>query len=204
MALSMKDKIKELLLSTKRAGIEDLIKEMEKSGFFTAPCSSQYHLCQPGGLAEHSLNVFMKMTELNHALGAMIPRDSLIIVSILHDLGKSGMYGKPNYVKNMVKSKKKNPLTNDYDMVQSESKPYMTNTDLLYEEHEIRSVIIASKYIDLTEEEASAILHHNAQFGKLDSGYSSYYDRTKISMLLHFADLYCSRFVEVKKVTVTE
>ena len=40
-----------------KSDFDGLIKELEKGGFFTAPCSTQYHLCKEGGLLEHSLNV---------------------------------------------------------------------------------------------------------------------------------------------------
>ena len=42
----MKQRIKELLLSTNRGGMEDLLEIMEEEGFFTAPCSRAYHLCK--------------------------------------------------------------------------------------------------------------------------------------------------------------
>ena len=35
----------ELLRSTGREGMEDMIIELEKMGYFTAPASSHYHLC---------------------------------------------------------------------------------------------------------------------------------------------------------------
>ena len=200
----MEKKIKELLMSTNRTGIGVLINELSNIGFFKAPCSTQYHLCKPGGLMEHSLNVYNALVELNDALDARLPKDSMIIAALLHDIGKCGQFGKAYYVPNMVRSKTKNKLTGEYDIVQSESKPYESNKELLSEEHEIRSVIIASRFIDLTEEEQSAILHHNGLWGKLDSGFSSTVDKTKLGLLLHFADMWCSRYVEPDKNTVTE
>lgn len=53
-----KEKIKELLLSTGRKGMDKLIEHMENEGFFTAPCSTRFHLAEEGGLAEHSFNVY--------------------------------------------------------------------------------------------------------------------------------------------------
>lgn len=38
------DRIKTLLLSTKRQGMEALIDYMEGNGFFTEPCSTSHHL----------------------------------------------------------------------------------------------------------------------------------------------------------------
>jgi putative nucleotidyltransferase with HDIG domain len=195
----MEQKIKDLLMMTERPGIENLIKAMEEGGFFTAPCSGAYHLCNEGGLAEHSLNVYNSLIQLNDSLEAGLDEKSMILIALLHDLGKMGDHGKPNYVANYVRSKSKNKETGEYDMVISSSKPFETNKELNYEEHEIRSVIIAERYISLTEDEETAILHHNGLYGKLDSSFGSYFDKHQMSFLLHVADMWCSRFVEVKE-----
>ena len=52
-----RERIVAALQATKRWGVEDLIAYMDESGFFEAPCSTQYHLSCEGGLAKHSLNV---------------------------------------------------------------------------------------------------------------------------------------------------
>lgn len=195
----MQDRITKLLLETDRFGVEKLVLAMEEGGFFTAPCSGANHLCKVGGLAEHSLNVYECMKTLNKSLNAGISEDSLILVSLLHDLGKMGDHNKPNYVANMIKSKTKKKETGEYDLMQSEAKPYETNKDLTYEEHEIRSLLIAERYIRLSEDEETAILHHNGLYGKLDSSYgNANHCKTKIAYLLHVADMYCSRFVETE------
>ena len=88
-----KEKITELLLSTNREGMDKLVEHMENGGFFTAPCSTRYHLSKEGGLAEHSLNVYENALRISGGLGRPeeVLRDSLIIVSLLHDLGKMGL-----------------------------------------------------------------------------------------------------------------
>ena len=53
-----KERCLELLRSTGREGMEDMIIELEKMGYFTAPASSYYHLNVEGGLVQHSLNVY--------------------------------------------------------------------------------------------------------------------------------------------------
>lgn len=193
--------IKELLRNTNRDGIEGLISAMENGGYFKSPCSSSHHLACEGGLAEHSLNVLEQLIDFYKAAGHVADIkfviDSLVITALLHDLGKMGDFGKPNYVENLVRSKTKNKETGEYDLIRSEAKPYTSNTSLVYEEHEIRSAIIASRYIELTELELHAILHHNALYGKLDSAFNSQYDKHPLTMLLHFADLWCSRVTEV-------
>ncbi len=201
MAKKVSDKqyITDILLQTKREGMEDLVAYMEEIGFFTAPCSGSFHLACEGGLAEHTRNVMEIAEKISVSLiGAKNLtkefKDTIQISAALHDLGKCGQFGKPNYVINMIKSRKKNPETGEYDMVQSEAKPYQTNPDLLYIDHEIRSIAIASMFIDLTEEEQFAILYHNGMYGNLKYALSG--KETPLYMIIHWADMWASRVVE--------
>lgn len=192
-----------LLAETKREGIENLISCLESNGFFDSPCSTKYHLCTEGGLLEHSLNVYDVLCQLNESMNAGIPVESIVLCALLHDIGKAGDHGKKNYVPKYVRSKSKNKETGEYDMVRSVAEPFESNKDLMYEEHEIRSVIIAERFIYLSEDEETAILHHNGLFGKLDTKFGTgdpNFCKTKLAFLLHTADMYCSRFLEVDPV----
>ena len=182
--MDIKEKIIEILMATERAGMEDLIAEMDRMGFFTAPCSSQYHLCKEGGLAEHSLNVYFNMLSICLAFNTDIDVDSVAICGILHDLGKAGDYGKPNYVPNVLKNGKV-----------SDTKPYETNKELLYIPHEVRSIAIAQRYIKLTEEEEHAIYYHNGKYTHIGNDLKE----TPLMLVLHFADLWSSRVTEKKE-----
>lgn len=173
------------LRKTQREGIEDLITGMSKGGFFDAPCSGEHHLCEPGGLLEHSMNVLEIARKLNKALNAKIPDTSIVITALLHDLGKMGDHDKPNYVENILKSGK-----------QSDAKPFITNKELQYVPHEVRSVVIAERYIKLTEDEESAILYHNGLYG--DFKYDIKGNETPLYLILHDADMWASRVVEVE------
>lgn len=186
-----KEEIEALLLMTERPGIHNLLAEMTLNGFFESACSTSHHLAEKGGLAEHSLNVFRVMQDLNLELEAKLPIDSIVICSLLHDLGKMGDHSKQNYIDNMVRSKKKDEEGN-YPLIRSEAKPYITNPDLLYIPHEVRSIAIAQRFIYLTEEEEHAIYYHNGKYTHI--GYDL--KETELSMLLHFADLWASRAIE--------
>ena len=181
----MKNEMLELLRNTNRLGIENLIKNMEDNGFFTAPCSSQFHLCRVGGLLEHSLNVCRIGFNLSDFMDG-IDINSWIIASTLHDLGKMGQFGKPLYTENYLASGKI-----------SDKKPFETNKNLLAIPHEIRSIQIASQFIELTEEENFAILHHNGMYGDLK--YQLTGKETPLQILLHFCDMWASRVMEVEK-----
>ncbi len=102
MALDIK-KIKEefieLLRSTKRAGIEDVMKDLEEWGFYEAPASAGHHLNVAGGLVQHSLNtckaalaVYEGMKTLEPYLANEVKRESVIIASLLHDVCKTDIY----------------------------------------------------------------------------------------------------------------
>lgn len=174
------------LRKTQREGIEDLITAMEDGGFFTAPCSGAHHLSREGGLLEHSMNVLTKARALNEVWEAGIPDDTIVIISLLHDLGKMGDHGKTNYVENILKGGNR-----------SSAKPFVTNPELLYLDHEIRSVMIAERYIKLSEEEEQAILWHNGLYSLFK--YEIQGKETPMYMILHFSDMWASRVVEVEK-----
>ena len=91
----MKEKFLELLRSTNREGIENLIKFMEEStDFFTAPASTRFHGDHEGGLLEHSLKVYEILNEkLKHIPIEMnIPDDTIKIAALLHDICKVNFY----------------------------------------------------------------------------------------------------------------
>lgn len=185
--MSVKEEIIRELQDTEREGIEDLIDAMEKSGFFTAPASTQYHGAHEGALAEHSKNVLDCARSLAIAwLGKKwwsANKNSVVICSLLHDLGKCGQFGKPLYVPNILKSGKP-----------SDTKPYEQNKDLMTLPHEVVSCIEVTKFIDLTEEEQRAIAWHNGLYGCFK--YDIQGKETQLYMIIHFADMWASRVVE--------
>ncbi len=182
------------LLKTGREGIVGLLDFMDEIGFFKAPCSGGYHLCKEGGLAEHSCNVLFTAEKLATSLltGVILlggkditteVRNSITIAALLHDLGKCGDYGKQLYIANMLKSGK-----------QSEAKPYRRNKDLSNVPHAVRSIKLATLFIDLTEDEEWAILTHDGLYDFMK--YEIPNHETWLSMLIHWADLWSSKILE--------
>lgn len=182
--MNKKIQIENLLKTTERPGMDGLLAWMRSNGFYDAPCSSRFHYAKPGGLAEHSLNVHANAHDIAIALMAdkLKPEliDSITICALLHDIGKAGQFGKPNYIKN------EDP----------ERGAFKTNPDLLYIPHEVRSIAIASRFIELTEEEQFAILYHNGLYGELQSVKNH---ETPLYMILHFADLWAAKVTEKEK-----
>ncbi len=192
----VRQEIRDLLFKACRTGMNSLLMHMDKMGFFEAPCSGAHHLAEVGGLARHSLNVYylaQSVADLEVFDHADLYYQSIILVCLLHDLGKAGQFDKPGYVPNMLKGRptKANP---NPDPKQSETKPYEVNKALLPVAHETRSIVIASQFIDLTEDEQFAILYHNGMYGT--AKYDLQGHETPLQMLLHFADMWASHVTE--------
>ena len=89
----------EILQGTQREGMESVIKQLKRSGFFEAPASSKFHLACKGGLLEHSMNVYNAATMLREQIikarpemEDQIPTDSVAITTLLHDVCKTDIY----------------------------------------------------------------------------------------------------------------
>ena len=74
-----------------RPGAADLLQWIDANGFFEAPASKRHHGANPGGLAEHSINVFRRLLKLN----AEEEKRSFGGVAILTELRPSII--KPNF-----------------------------------------------------------------------------------------------------------
>lgn len=189
------------MMSTKREGMADLLDFMNDLGFLTAPASGGNHLCKDGGLLEHTVNVMVLAEKIGVAMlgGAAYNKihNSVIIAAGLHDLGKCGREGNPYYAENMIqdaKPTKKDPVQK---YKRSEAKPFKINPDLCHIDHPLRSVELAARYIDLTEEEEHAIFYHDGMYGSL--AYDLKGHEEPLQTIIHFADFWAAQFVEVGK-----
>lgn len=179
----MLTRFNELWNEIERPGKDELLNHLREIGYFEAPASSAYHLAEDGGLFKHSVNVTEILLKMANAVDAPYTRETLIVVGLLHDIGKAAYYGKPNYVENILKSGKR-----------SEAKPYETNKDRIAIPHEVAALHIIPKFIDLSEDEAFAILYHNGLYTSI--GYQLKGNETGLFILTHAADMYCSRVNE--------
>lgn len=156
-----KEEFLELLRSTKRDGIEDVITDLEGLGFFTAPASAGHHLNVEGGLVLHSINTYKAalaiwegMKPLEPSLATEVKRDSIIIASLLHDVCKSDIY------KRSVK-KRKNALGQWEDC-----EGYKVSYKDFPMGHGEKSVILLlCSGLDLSDEEMLAIRWHMGAWG---------------------------------------
>lgn len=173
----MKKQYIDLLLATKRKGIDNLIEWLETTDFFIAPASTKYHLSKEGGLLEHSLNVYDELLKEVVVNGLNLDNSSLVIVSLLHDLCKANYY-----------SVSERNVKNDNKWIKE---PYYTVNDQFPIGHGEKSVIIIQKYIELTNEEIVAIRWHMGGYESKEnySYLSKVFSEYPLALMLHIADL---------------
>ena len=82
---TMKERVVSLLSEVNRKGIDNLIQFVKDSNYLTTAQCHSHHKCQHG-LMMHSLEVLDCMLN-NNLVG--IPRESIILVALCHDLGKA-------------------------------------------------------------------------------------------------------------------
>ena len=176
----MKEEFLKILRTVKREGIEDLIKFIESTDFFTAPASTRFHGNYAGGLVEHSMKVYEILQEKvkNAPIKLDVPEDTLKIVPLLHDLCKANYY-KIDY------RNAKNALG------VWEKVPYYTIEDTIPYGHGEKSVMMITEYMKLTPEEKYAIRWHmgytepKENYNAIGASYTKY----PIALLTHEADL---------------
>lgn len=190
----------DLLKSTGREGVDDLIEYLDegKNHFFTAPASTRFHLDHDGGLVEHSLNVChaaLKLREMAIAmrpdLEPMLPRDSVIVASLLHDICKANIY-KPT----IKKRKDANGLwreVNTYDVDFS---------DFPMGHGEKSAIMLLWAGFDVTQDELLAIRWHmtawDLPFQSLEakSNINAARDKTPLCALVQLADGFGANILE--------
>ncbi len=202
-------RFEELLGTVERDGIETLLSYIRKSDFYTAPASTRFHGAYEGGLLQHSLNVYdclmaKKENPIWKGILEEVGDESLIIMSLLHDICKTYYYG----------SSTKNQKTYDPEKVSKSEKwavKHDTGGDFIWETvscftvdnrmplgHGEKSVIILSQYIRLKETEIYAIRWHMgfseppALYGDLGAAMEMH----PVVLALHEADLEASKILE--------
>ena len=175
-------------VAIRKKEFEGLMSYIEgETSYMTAPASTKYHLCREQGLLEHSVNVAENLLKIKAVLAPSISDESCVIVGLLHDLGKAGMPGQPQYIKNEPSPKQK---AYGYPA----STPYRFNKDLLYLSVPIRGLYLVASRFPLTEEEVQAIVYHDGQY--VDDNRSVAAKEEKLTLLLQYADNWSGFIVE--------
>jgi len=167
---ALKDRIVE-----RKPDFDAFIEMLEtKTAWLSAPASTRFHLSEEQGLLKHSVSVAENLLKLRDLLAPEIPDESCVIVGLFHDVGKVGMPGKPYYLPNRDKDEVKRGIR------------YIVNTDLVHVDLATRSLYLAGRYIDLTEDEIQAIRYHDGQY--IAENRSVAHRETKLTRLLQYAD----------------
>jgi len=115
---------------------------------------------------------------------------SIAFAALHHDVGKIGTHGKPYYIDNVSEKTGKT----------SEAKPYKHN-NMVECDHSIMSLHILSRFVPMTEDERQAIVYHNMLY--IPSGRDVNGKEHPLTMIVHFADLWCSRVTDKGVVPVS-
>ena len=180
----------ELLKSTKREGTDSLISWLTgETDFFTAPASTKTHGSFEGGLLVHSLSVYRILNNFSKNIRDAKP-ESIIISALLHDLCKVNFYVKQ--IRNV-----KIPGERRWEEVE-----VYGIDDSLPLGHGEKSVYMAMKHIDLTDEEAMAIRWHMGGYDDAARAYvsgmaqASVFTKYPLAAALSIADMYDTYIID--------
>lgn len=97
--IDLEERFKTLLKGIGRQGTDELLRQLEMRGFFTAPGSVKHHNNFKRGLLKHSFDVYDEalylrnnLLKANPDLDKELPEDSVAIAALLHDVCKCDGY----------------------------------------------------------------------------------------------------------------
>lgn len=159
-------------------GTDNLFDYIENRGFTELPASLNHHLKGQGGLLIHSVNVAESLMELTDKLNLKWERpESPIIVGLFHDLCKLEFY-------------KMSPENDRYFI-------HNDNPEFDLGGHGMLSVVLAQRFIKLTDEEIHCIRFHMGAYEQKDwSKFDSAIKRYPNVLYTHTADMIASKILE--------
>ena len=177
--------------SIRREGADALLDYLEhKSDFFTAPASARYHGAWPGGLCEHSVNVYrclaayLERERVKELYGLEYSAESIALVALLHDVCKTGCY----------KAGTRNVKGPDGRW---QAVPTFYYEDSLPYGHGEKSVYIVNGFIRLSRMEAMAIRWHMGFSGDEDKRLvGQALQQYPLAFALSVADMEATYFLE--------
>ena len=177
--------------NVKREGADKLLAYLnsDASDFFRAPASTRFHGAYPGGLLEHSLNVYDCLCDIlarpryKEIYGVSYPEESIAISALLHDLCKVNFYVES------TRNVKENGVWKEV--------PFYTINDRLPYGHGEKSVYIISGFMKLTRDEAFAIRYHMGFSGNEDANsVGSAFQMFPLAFALSTADMEASYLIK--------
>lgn len=170
-----------------------------ETDFFEAPASSKHHGAHPGGLLEHSLNVYRRLRAIvcvetygdtmSSDLLAEGVEETVAILGLLHDVCKVGVYHKTDIFKAALEGKLDTMAPYEF-------------RDPLPLVHGEKSLYLIQRHMDLEPEEALAIRWHMGAYDNAVKGdgraLSAAMEATPWVWRLHQADM-CAAWVDERE-----
>lgn len=171
-------------LGDRTEAIDEMLDQIEER-FAMAPASSrlEHHNCFAGGLVEHSLRVCQNALKVaqNFFPEQNIPKESIVLVSLMHDLGKIGDETTDYYL----------PQTSEWHRDKL-GELYQSNKELQYQTIAHRSIYLLQSYgVKLSKDEWIAILVHDGPFLDENKPYSM--KEPPLATIVSVADLLATK-----------
>ena len=188
--LENREKFMELMRKTERAGVEDMLKWLDTTDFYSAPASTRYYGSYPGGLVQHTLNVAYELKQLVDFYDMKIPKDSILICALGHDFCKIN-----TYKETIVNVPPQRTKSGKWEQQQGYKKD-----EYLKLGHGAKSLSTLQDFITLKDYEKEAIYWHMGAFdlGQYNNinDLSKTFEENPLAFLLHIADMCVTYIIE--------
>ena len=168
------------LLGPRKAQVVAFKEYIEReTSWLTSPASTRFHLNIERGLLLHSVGVTYNALGVRDLLAPDIPDESVVIAALFHDLGKVGYPSKPYYVRNDVQWE-----------ITKRGMTYKVNPEATTMNLAVRSLYLIANRVELTEDEAQAIVAHDGIY-PVSGGVNNldyHHNECRLQMIVHFAD----------------
>ena len=149
----------------------------ERLALCPASARKDFHAAYPGGLIDHSLRVLTNSLKLSKAFGWDLPKDSMIIGTLFHDLGKCGDHESDYYI----------PQDSDWHRDKL-GEMYKYNKQMQYMTVPHRGVWLCQHFgLKLTQDEFLAIMLNDGQYAAENAPYKL--KEPRLADAVHMADL---------------
>ena len=177
-----------------REGIDELLEWLNTTDFYIDPASTRFHLMCEGGLCQHSMNVFEQLCDEYKNEGMFDFKtqedtqklmESLAIVALFHDVCKANFY---KLTTRNVKDDYGNWTKVPYYSIENQG---------ILVGHGYKSARIVNRYINITDEEYMAIVHHMGVESDWNiAEVSECFNKNVLALLLHIADTKAAYIIE--------
>lgn len=168
------------LLGTRSDAVLKMVDDLgERLAMCPASSKLSFHNAFPGGLIEHSLRVLTYAKKLSETLGLDLPKESLILAALFHDIGKVGSLDEERYL----------PQDNSY--YHDRGNVYRYNETLVMKTTDASLFLLQHYGVELTHDEYLAIRLADGAYEDSNRRYGM--EQPDLAMVIHHADVWASR-----------